>query len=170
MNRCPQCTTVLSKSERECSACGSLITSDFTATLQQKNFELEIQETQKLNAQSMDTERWKKIKGLFDAVQELEPKKREKFLDNACAADVELRREVENLLNSFENAESFMEQPAAREVASMFEDKKNIGCESNDRRFEQREVCRGNRSGKSVSNYRLAGQRRNGRSFQSRRH
>ncbi|MBA4122683.1 MAG: serine/threonine protein kinase [Acidobacteria bacterium] len=74
----------------------------------------------------MDTERWKKIKGLFDAAQELEPKKREKFLENACGNDVELRREIENLLNSFENAESFMEKPAAREVASMFEDKKTL--------------------------------------------
>jgi hypothetical protein len=30
----------------------------------------------------MNAERWQKIKGLFDAAQELEPKKCEKFLDN----------------------------------------------------------------------------------------
>ena len=46
----------------------------------------------------MNAERWQKIKSLFDAAQELEPKKREKFLDNACGNDVELRREIENLL------------------------------------------------------------------------
>lgn len=126
MKKCLQCSAVLSKSEGECSVCGSRVSSDLTATLRQKNFELETQKTQKLNDQSMDTERWKKIKGLFDAAQELEPKKREKFLDNACGNDVELRREIENLLDSFENAESFMEKPAAREVASMFEDKKTL--------------------------------------------
>jgi serine/threonine-protein kinase len=37
-----------------------------------------------------------------------------------------MRCEIENLLNSFENAESFMEMPAVREVASLFEDKKTL--------------------------------------------
>jgi len=74
----------------------------------------------------MDAERWQKIKSLFDAVQEIEPEKRAEFLDDACADDSDLRRQVEKLLHSFENAESFMEQPAAAEVASMFEDKKTL--------------------------------------------
>ncbi len=74
----------------------------------------------------MNAERWQKIKSLFDAAQELEPKKREKFLDNACGNDLDLRREVERLIDSLDNAESFMEQPAAAEVASMFEDKKTL--------------------------------------------
>jgi len=71
----------------------------------------------------MNTKHWQKIKSLFDAAQELAPEQRQKFLDNACGADAELRREVEKLLASFENAESFLEQPAAAEAASMFEDK-----------------------------------------------
>ncbi len=74
----------------------------------------------------MNAERWQKIKSLFDAAQQLEPKKREKFLDNACGKDLELRREIEKLIDSFESAESFMESPAAAEVASMFEDKKTL--------------------------------------------
>ncbi|MDQ3747744.1 MAG: protein kinase [Acidobacteriota bacterium] len=74
----------------------------------------------------MDAERWQKIKSLFDAVQEIESEKRAEFLDDACGADLDLRREVERLIDSFENAESFMEQPAAGEVASMFEDKKTL--------------------------------------------
>ena len=74
----------------------------------------------------MDAERWQKIKSLFDAAQELEPKQRAKFLDNACGADEDLRGEVEKLIRSFENAESFMESPAAAEVASFFEDKKTL--------------------------------------------
>ncbi|HZH35153.1 MAG TPA: serine/threonine-protein kinase, partial [Pyrinomonadaceae bacterium] len=47
-------------------------------------------------------------------------------LDDACGNDLDLRREVERLIDSLNNAESFMEQPAAGEVASMFEDKKTL--------------------------------------------
>ena len=71
----------------------------------------------------MNPERWQKVKGLFDAAVELEPAKRGMFLKKACGADAELRREIEKLLASFENAESFMESPAAREVASLIIEK-----------------------------------------------
>ena len=67
----------------------------------------------------MNPERWQKVKELFDAALEIESQKRGKFLENACGNDVELRREVEKLLASFENAESFMESPAAAEVAGL---------------------------------------------------
>ena len=67
----------------------------------------------------MTPERWKKIKGVFDAALEIEPSKRIKFLDNACVNDAKLRGEVQNLLDSFEQAESFIEHPAAGEVASL---------------------------------------------------
>ncbi len=66
----------------------------------------------------MNSERWQKIKGLFDAALELAPAQREKFLDKSCGDDAELRREVKKLLDSFAD-DSFMEQPAAREVASV---------------------------------------------------
>lgn len=72
----------------------------------------------------MNSERWQKIKGLFDAASEIAPAKRERFLANACGDDVNLCREVEKLLASFENAESFMEKPAAAEVASLIVDQK----------------------------------------------
>ncbi|HEX8198299.1 MAG TPA: serine/threonine-protein kinase, partial [Pyrinomonadaceae bacterium] len=74
----------------------------------------------------MNPERWQKIKNLFDVVREIEPQKRRNFLDNACAGDETLRREIEKLIASFESAESFMEKPAAVEVASMFEEKKTL--------------------------------------------
>src|SRR5688572_22022427 len=67
----------------------------------------------------MNSERWQKIKGLFDVALELAPEQRGKFLQKACGADAELRREVESLLASFEAAESFMNKPAAEEVASL---------------------------------------------------
>lgn len=75
----------------------------------------------------MDAKRWQQIKNLFDAAQEIEPEKRRAFLDDACGGDdPELRREVERLLDSLNDAGSFMEQPAAAVVASMFEDKKTL--------------------------------------------
>lgn len=69
----------------------------------------------------MDAKRWQKIKGLFDAVVELAPDERELFLDNSCGTDDSLRCEVEKLLASFEEAESFLEQPAVAEVADVIE-------------------------------------------------
>ncbi len=66
----------------------------------------------------MEAERWRKVKGLFDAALKFAPDKRKLFLDKSCGNDAELRREVERLLDSFAD-DSFMEQPAAKEVASV---------------------------------------------------
>jgi serine/threonine-protein kinase len=74
----------------------------------------------------MDVKRWQKIKSLFDAAQSLESAERGKFLEKACAGDDDLRREVAKLLESFESADSFMENPAVAEAASVFEDKKTL--------------------------------------------
>ena len=70
----------------------------------------------------MDAERWQKIKSIFDAAQELERTKREKFLEAACGGDARLKTEVENLLESFDKAGEFMDEPAAVEAASLFEE------------------------------------------------
>ena len=74
----------------------------------------------------MNSERWQKVKGLFDVAVELAPKERKRFLDKSCGNDEELRLDVENLLDSYNDAESFMEQPAATEVASLIIEPKNI--------------------------------------------
>jgi serine/threonine-protein kinase len=74
----------------------------------------------------MNPERWQKIKGLFDAASEITPPEREKFLAQSCGADNELRRDVEKLLASSDEAESFMELPAAKEVVSMIIERKNL--------------------------------------------
>lgn len=71
-------------------------------------------------------ERWQKVKKLFESASALSGKKRENFLKKSCGEDVELRNEVEKLLVSFESAESFLENPAVAEAASMFEDKKTL--------------------------------------------
>ena len=74
----------------------------------------------------MNSERWQKVKGLFETAVELAPQERKLFLDKSCGTDEELRRDVENLLDSYNDAESFMEQPAAAEVASFIIEPKNI--------------------------------------------
>ena len=66
----------------------------------------------------MNSEQWRKVKGLFDAALKLAPDERRKFLDDNCGENKTLRREVEKLLDSFKD-DSFMEKPAANEVASV---------------------------------------------------
>lgn len=70
--------------------------------------------------------RWQEIKRLFTAASGLETGAREKFLVEACGEDNELRRDVEKLLASFDSSESFMEQPAVAEAASLFDEKKTM--------------------------------------------
>ena len=66
----------------------------------------------------MNRNEWQQVKKIFDAALKLAPERRGKFLDENCGEDKILRREVENLLDSFAE-DSFMEQPAALEVASV---------------------------------------------------
>src|SRR5262245_29763922 len=47
----------------------------------------------------MKPERWKQIERIYHAALELEPDARGTFLDQACAGDEELLREVTSLLN-----------------------------------------------------------------------
>ena len=74
----------------------------------------------------MNAERWAKVKAMFDAVIELEPEDRKSFLDRSCASDADLRRDVEQLLTSHQNADSFLEHPAANHVASVILEPKGM--------------------------------------------
>src|SRR5256885_13802391 len=60
----------------------------------------------------MKPEHWQQLDQLFHAAVEREPEQRSAFLDEACASDEVLRKEVETLLIARENAESFIENPA----------------------------------------------------------
>jgi len=66
----------------------------------------------------MNPDRWQQVKKIFDTALKLAPGERVRFLDENCSDDKILRQEVEKLLDSFAD-DSFMEQPAAREVASV---------------------------------------------------
>ena len=88
----------------------------------------------------MDAQRWQKIKTVFDAALEIEPSNRAKFLDETCLEDAELRTDVQKLIDSFEVAGSFIEEPAANEVASLIIESKD-GLKSG-QRFAHYEIIR----------------------------
>jgi eukaryotic-like serine/threonine-protein kinase len=60
----------------------------------------------------MTPERWQQVKEIFETALERAPDERPAFLDQACDGDEPLRREVQSLLASYEEGESFMERPA----------------------------------------------------------
>src|SRR5262249_20939341 len=67
----------------------------------------------------MGTERWKQIEKLYTAALECDASGRDAFLDQACAGDEALRREVESLLACQAEAESFIEAPALEVAAQL---------------------------------------------------
>jgi serine/threonine protein kinase/Tfp pilus assembly protein PilF len=70
----------------------------------------------------MKPERWQQLDELFHSALERAPRERAAFLDEACAGDESLRRQLEKLLAAHEEAGSFIENPAmeveARGVAA----------------------------------------------------
>lgn len=60
----------------------------------------------------MTPERWAQVESVFVEALEHSPETRSEFLDQACAADSELRVEVESLLGSHQEADRMLESPA----------------------------------------------------------
>jgi serine/threonine protein kinase/Tfp pilus assembly protein PilF len=67
----------------------------------------------------MTPEHWQQVKDLLQAALERESSQRAAFLDEACAGDDELRREVESLLEAHEQAGSFIKAPAVEVAAEL---------------------------------------------------
>ncbi len=65
----------------------------------------------------MNPERWQQIERIYNSALAVEPGRRESFLEEVCAGDESLRREVELLLISQPRIERFIESPAL-EVAA----------------------------------------------------
>lgn len=74
----------------------------------------------------MSPERWQLIEKIYHLALEREPNRRVSFLAEACADDEELRREVESLLASHDQAASFIEHPPADIAAGMVAEKQSI--------------------------------------------
>ena len=64
----------------------------------------------------MTPERWGRVKEIFAAALERDPSERTTYVDQACAADTELRGEVISLLEAHETAGGFIEQEAAQRI------------------------------------------------------
>jgi serine/threonine protein kinase len=60
----------------------------------------------------MNVERFRLIESLYHSALALDGAQREAFLEQACAGDEDLRRELLRLLASAESADSFLEEPA----------------------------------------------------------
>jgi serine/threonine-protein kinase len=60
----------------------------------------------------MKPERWNKIESIFHKALEADESRRGALLDESCAGDQELRREVESLLAHHSDSTSFIEKPA----------------------------------------------------------
>ena len=67
----------------------------------------------------MTPERYRQIGELYHAALEVEGDERVTFLDRTCAGDAELRREVESLISSHEQAEHFIDTPALTVAAEL---------------------------------------------------
>ncbi len=74
----------------------------------------------------MSPKKWKKVKSIFSKLLDLPAEKRAGFLDNACADDEELRSEVEHLLDSYDENDSFLENSAVAEIADVFNEKESL--------------------------------------------
>jgi serine/threonine protein kinase/TolB-like protein/Flp pilus assembly protein TadD len=62
---------------------------------------------------AMSAEQWQRVRQLFHDALELRRSERADFLNRACGDDAELRREVESLLASHEEAGEFLSAPLA---------------------------------------------------------
>ena len=67
----------------------------------------------------MTPERWQQIDQLFKAALAFDTAQRKEFLAAECASDEPLRREVESLLSSLDEAEGFIETPAGDLAAEL---------------------------------------------------
>ena len=95
----------------------------------------------------MDSDRWKQVDGLLQAVLERQPEERDAFLRNACGADEDLEREVRSLLTAQQQAGSFLETPAIEAAAQALAQQKN----DNERQSDDSPI------GRTISHYRVIG-------------
>lgn len=72
----------------------------------------------------MTPEKWKKVKDILSRILDLPVEKRAGFLDDACGGDEELKNEVQQLLDSYDENDSFLENSAVAEIADVFNERK----------------------------------------------
>src|SRR5437016_14296344 len=70
----------------------------------------------------MTSERWQRVKEIFQSALDLDPADRAAFLAEVCDGDVELRKEIESLLAASEKDGSFIDSPAYAAAATLIVD------------------------------------------------
>jgi serine/threonine protein kinase len=65
----------------------------------------------------MSPDRWQQVTDIYTAALELKAQEREVFLNEICAGDEELRREVESLLKANSEAGDFISEPVIKDIA-----------------------------------------------------
>lgn len=68
----------------------------------------------------MKENNWEQVKDIFQAVIERAPPEREQFLNDSCGSDADLYNEVRELLDYYEEDDSFLDRAAIGEVAELF--------------------------------------------------
>jgi hypothetical protein len=71
------------------------------------------------NLAAMTPERYQRLQLLADIASKLDPDRRRAYLDEQCAGDEALRRDVERLLAADDRADSFLEKPAMEKFAGI---------------------------------------------------
>ena len=79
----------------------------------------------------MTPERWQEVEDVLQRALDRPPHERASFIEQACAGDAELKDEASSLINAYEHAGDFIEQPAIAEDAKILlaESANNIGRE-----------------------------------------
>jgi TolB-like protein/Flp pilus assembly protein TadD len=95
----------------------------------------------------MEPERWQRVEQLYHAALALEPSQRRTFLEDSCAGDEALRRQVDTLLACHGKAEQFMEVPALEVMAELLAEDKSQGSRSSE--------GEGHLAGQTISHYRV---------------
>ena len=67
----------------------------------------------------MKLELWRRAEEIFHAALERSPEDRQRFLDEACGDDAELRQQVEILISNDERAGDFLEEPLRADTFSL---------------------------------------------------
>ncbi len=67
----------------------------------------------------MKPERWGKVESIFHKALEADENQRSSVIEELCAGDAELRREVESLLAHYSDSASFFEKPAFADQANI---------------------------------------------------
>ena len=95
---------------------------------------------------------WRQVKEIFGDALEIAPENRLLFLDEVCADDESLRREVESLLASSESDSLFMEEAAIGNVAEMFSStENNMPISGQFQSLRNHQANRRGRNGRSLS-------------------